>query len=51
MDVGLNSGQLALPGNYLLFERRDTPAPTVHGGTSASQANVIAERVFGLPKG
>jgi hypothetical protein len=51
MDVGLNSGQLALPGDDLLFARLDALAATVYGGTSESQRNITAESVLELPKG
>lgn len=51
MGVGRNSGQLALPGDYLLFERQDALAATVYGRASEIQHNIIAERELGLPKG
>lgn len=51
MDVGLNSGQLALPGDDLLFARLDALAATLYGETSESQRNITAESVLELPKG
>jgi alkylation response protein AidB-like acyl-CoA dehydrogenase len=45
------AGPASIGDPDLLFERQDSLAATIYGGTSEIQRNIIAERLLGLPKG
>ena len=45
------AGPRSINDTDLLFERQDSLAATIYGGTSEVQRNIIAERLLGLPKG